>query len=41
MIVTPHIASATIETRLDMARIAAENIIAALDGQTPPNNLTN
>lgn len=39
VVLTPHIASATIETREDMARIAAENIIAALEGQTPPNAL--
>ncbi len=37
IIVTPHIASATIETRDAMARLAAENIIAALEGNTPPN----
>ena len=39
VVLTPHIASATIETRADMARIAAANIIAALAGQTPPNNI--
>lgn len=39
VILTPHIASATEETRQDMSRIAAENIIAALEGKTPPNLL--
>lgn len=38
-VLTPHIASATLEVRADMARIAAENIIATLLGKTPPNNL--
>ncbi len=41
VVLTPHIASATIEVRDDMARIAAQNIIAALSGQVPPNNLVN
>lgn len=34
---TPHTASATIEARNAMSRIAAENIIAALEGEKPPN----
>lgn len=37
VIITPHIASATEETRSKMAEIAADNIIAAMEGQTPPN----
>jgi len=37
VILTPHIASGTEETRSKMAELAAENIIAALSGQTPPN----
>ena len=37
VVLTPHIASATLETRDDMARMAAQNIIAALSGQPPPN----
>ncbi len=37
VVITPHIASATEETRAKMAEIAAENIIAFLSGQTPPN----
>ncbi|MDD5032984.1 MAG: D-glycerate dehydrogenase [Candidatus Pacebacteria bacterium] len=36
-VLTPHTASATIETRSKMSEMAAENIIAALEGQTPPN----
>ncbi len=37
VILTPHIASATEETRQAMSRLAAENIIEALEGRTPPN----
>ena len=37
IIVTPHIASATVETRNAMSHLAALNIIAALEGTTPPN----
>src|SRR3989338_10224230 len=37
VILTPHIASATQEPRAKMAELAAENIILALAGQTPPN----
>ncbi len=37
IVLTPHIASATKETRDKMAEMAAKNIIAALEGQTPPN----
>ncbi len=37
VVLTPHIASATRETRNKMAEMAANNIIAALEGQTPPN----
>jgi glyoxylate reductase len=33
VILTPHIASATIEARQDMARVAAENIVAVLSGK--------
>ena len=35
VILTPHIASATVETRLTMAKIAAGNIIAVFDEKTP------
>lgn len=37
VVLTPHIASATIETRSKMAELAATNIIEALEGRTPPN----
>lgn len=37
VVLTPHIASATKETRDKMSEMAANNIIAALEGQTPPN----
>ncbi|MBI2063637.1 MAG: D-glycerate dehydrogenase [Candidatus Yanofskybacteria bacterium] len=37
IIMTPHIASATQETRDKMAELAATNIIEALEGRTPPN----
>lgn len=35
--IVPHIASASIITRTKMATMAAENLIAALSGQRPPN----
>jgi len=37
VILTPHIASATEETRSKMSEMTAENIIATLEGSTPPN----
>lgn len=37
VILTPHIASATIEAREAMSMVAAENIIAVLDGKSPIN----
>lgn len=37
VVLTPHTASATLEARNAMSRIAAENIITALEGKTPPN----
>ena len=37
IILTPHIASATEETRDKMAVLAAKNIIEALEGRMPPN----
>jgi len=36
VVLTPHIASATVATRHAMARLAADNLIAALTGGTPP-----
>jgi len=38
-VLTPHIASASIETRTKMSVIAANNIVALLEGQRPPNIL--
>lgn len=37
VILTPHIASATEEARLDMARMSAQNIINVLSGDKPAN----
>jgi len=37
VVLTPHIASASIETRTRMACIAAENVLAFFEGQRPPN----
>jgi len=37
IIITPHIASASFTTRKNMALMAAENLLAGLCGQTPPN----
>lgn len=37
VVLTPHTASATIEARQAMSRVAAENIIAFIRGKTPPN----
>jgi len=37
IIITPHIASAGFTTRTDMAFMAAENLLAGLRGQAPPN----
>jgi glyoxylate reductase len=36
-VIIPHLGSATLETRGKMASIAAENIVARLNGETPPN----
>ena len=38
-VLTPHIASASLETRTKMAMIATENAIALFDGRRPPNAL--
>ncbi len=37
VIIAPHIASASVTTRTKMATMAAENLIAGLRGQVPPN----
>jgi lactate dehydrogenase-like 2-hydroxyacid dehydrogenase len=39
IVLSPHIASATEATRRAMAMTAAKNLIAALNGQSPPNLL--
>lgn len=39
VVITPHIASATKEARDRMSVMAADNIIAVLDDQTPPNSV--
>jgi lactate dehydrogenase-like 2-hydroxyacid dehydrogenase len=36
-VLVPHIASASHETRLRMAKMAAENLVAGLAGRRPPN----
>jgi glyoxylate reductase len=37
VVLLPHIGSATAETRLRMALLASANLLAALNGQRPPN----
>jgi glyoxylate reductase len=39
VVLAPHIASASIETRTKMACMAAENVVALFKGQRPPNML--
>ena len=39
VVLAPHIASGSLETRTKMARIAAENVVAFFTGQRPPNVL--
>ena len=39
VVLAPHIASASIETRTKMACMAAENVMALFKGQRPPNML--
>jgi glyoxylate reductase len=39
VVLAPHIASASLETRTKMASIAAENVVAFFKGQRPPNML--
>lgn len=41
VILTPHIASATREARIQMARMAAQNVIEVLIHKRPPLNLVN
>jgi glyoxylate reductase len=37
VVLTPHLGSAVIEVRERMANIVVDNILALLDGKTPPN----
>jgi phosphoglycerate dehydrogenase-like enzyme len=37
VVLMPHVGSATAETRLRMAVMAADNMLAALNGKRPPN----
>ena len=39
VVLTPHIASGTMEARLEMARVSAQNIIDCLEGRVPRNNV--
>jgi glyoxylate reductase len=39
VVLTPHIGSASHATRVRMAVLAAENIVAALKGRQPPNRV--
>ncbi|WP_134703900.1 D-glycerate dehydrogenase [Ammoniphilus sp. YIM 78166] len=36
VVTLPHIGSATAKTRMDMARVAAENLVKGVKGETPP-----
>lgn len=37
VVLTPHIASASVETRTKMAVVAARNLVSVLNGEDPPN----
>jgi len=37
VVLTPHIASASVETRTKMAVVAAKNLVSVLRGKEPPN----
>ncbi len=39
VVLTPHIASATVETRAAMTRVLVENVLAFLRGAQPPNEV--
>ena len=41
VVMTPHIGSATVETRNNMGLVAVRNIAAALEGREPPNRIVN
>ena len=36
VVMIPHLGSATVETRTAMALLAAENVVAVLEGREPP-----
>jgi glyoxylate reductase len=38
-VLIPHLGSASVQTRLDMANLAADNLFAVLDGRRPPTPL--
>jgi len=40
VLLTPHLGSATPDTRMSMVRMAIGNLVAALQGATPPNVVT-
>ena len=37
VVLAPHIASASVDTRREMSMVAAANVVAALEGRRPPN----
>ena len=37
VVITPHLGSATVEVREEMANIVVDNILALLAGKRPPN----
>jgi len=37
VVLAPHVGSATAQTRLAMAMLAVENLVAGLEGRRPPN----
>ena len=39
VVLTPHIASASLPTRLAMCQLAADNLLAAMRGERPPTLL--
>jgi lactate dehydrogenase-like 2-hydroxyacid dehydrogenase len=38
-VIIPHLGSATVDTRMAMGMLAAENLISALEGRRPPTLL--
>jgi lactate dehydrogenase-like 2-hydroxyacid dehydrogenase len=39
VVLTPHVGTQTLDTRIDIGRVCAENIMAAIHGQLPPTCL--